>query len=359
MSANPAQPRFGCYIGNIDRSVTLEMLKQVFCQCGTIIDCSLNGREEDPYRYGFIDFATEDDRARAMKYNGYTLVGRKLKVGVSKGNVNKPEGYNNTNTNNSTTNRGGVNLGGTGVGTGRVGVGMNTAGAGGSGIGAGIGTAPSALQTGAAAGGNAASGGGLAPAQQMEAQLLLQLIQQGSLDTANLTESQRALLLAVLPNTGAAVGAAAAAAAIPMQPMNLLQPPLFGAPMWGAMMGMPSQGMMPMNPAMMAAGRSGNAAGFHRGPANPSPSEETLKLREIQRKQFLKVIREETEAYEKKLQERSAKEGRLSGGSDDGEGSSGSESDSGKPLKRRRADKSGGGISDEGGEDEAETSRKD
>ncbi|CCW61273.1 unnamed protein product [Phytomonas sp. EM1] len=109
----------------------------------------------------------------------------------------------------------------------------------------------------------------------------------------------------------------------------------------------------------MAAGRGANAAGFHRGPANPPPSEETLKLREIQRKQFLKVIRDETEAYEKKLQERSAKEGRLSGGSDDGEGSSGSESDSGKPSKRRRHEKSGGGISDDGGEDEAEASRKD
>lgn len=90
MASNPPQ-LFGCYIGNIDRQVTKDILMQLFSQCGTIVDCSLNGSEENPYRYGFIDFATEDERKRAMKFDSFPLAGRKLKVNISKGNVNKPD----------------------------------------------------------------------------------------------------------------------------------------------------------------------------------------------------------------------------------------------------------------------------
>ncbi|KAG5507557.1 hypothetical protein JKF63_06506 [Porcisia hertigi] len=164
MSGTPMQTRFGCYIGNIDRSVTIDMLRQVFCQCGTIIDCSLNGREGDPYRFGFIDFATEDDRSRAMKYNGFTLVGRKLKVGVSKGNVNKPEGF--------TT---GNNVGG---GYQRMGVNRNY-----NNNDAGV------MMMGA---------NGLSPQQQMEARLLLQFLQEGKMDPRQLSPAQQQLLIACL-----------------------------------------------------------------------------------------------------------------------------------------------------------------
>ncbi|CAJ1021299.1 RNA recognition motif. (a.k.a. RRM, RBD, or RNP domain), putative [Leishmania lindenbergi] len=162
MSSTPMQTRFGCYIGNIDRSVTIDMLRQVFCQCGTIIDCSLNGREGDPYRFGFIDFATEDDRARAMKYNGFTLVGRKLKVGVSKGNVNKPEGF----------------ATGNGVGGGHLRMGGNRH----------YNNDGSMMM----------SVNGLSPQQQMEARLLLQFLQEGKMDPRQLSPAQQQLLITYL-----------------------------------------------------------------------------------------------------------------------------------------------------------------
>ncbi|KAG5480993.1 hypothetical protein LSCM1_06667 [Leishmania martiniquensis] len=171
MSGTPMQTRFGCYIGNIDRSVTIDMLKQVFCQCGTIIDCSLNGREGDPYRFGFIDFATEDDRARAMKYNGFTLVGRKLKVGVSKGNVNKPEGF----------------ATGNGIGGGYSRMGGN--------------------RHHQSDGGLMINANGLSPQQQMEARLLLQFLQEGKMDPRQLSPAQQQLLITCLGhgnNTNAA-----------------------------------------------------------------------------------------------------------------------------------------------------------
>ncbi|KPI83729.1 putative Rna-binding protein [Leptomonas seymouri] len=177
MSSVPSQTRFGCYIGNIDRSVTIDMLKQVFCQCGTIIDCSLNGREGDPYRFGFIDFATEDDRARALKYNGFTLVGRRLKVGISKGNVNKPEGYANGNP-------GGSSSSGHGSDRQR--------------------QQPGALGGYRNGGGNEGDGAsglnasGLTTQQQIEARLLLQFLQEGKMDPRQLSPAQQQLLIASL-----------------------------------------------------------------------------------------------------------------------------------------------------------------
>ncbi|KAK7196354.1 RNA-binding protein 29 [Novymonas esmeraldas] len=171
MSTVPGQSRFGCYIGNIDRSVTIDMLKQVFCQCGTILDCSLNGREADPYRFGFIDFASEDDRSRAMKYNGFTLVGRKLKVGVSKGNVNKPDSLAN----------GGMGGGGGGGGYARMGGRAFNGGYGGGG--------PGDMGMDAS---------GLLPQQQMEARLLLQFLQEGKMDPRQLSPAQQQLLITCL-----------------------------------------------------------------------------------------------------------------------------------------------------------------
>ena len=178
MSIAPSQTRYGCYIGNIDRSVTIDMLKQVFCQCGTIIDCSLNGREGDPYRFGFIDFATEDDRARAMKYNGFTLVGRKLKVGISKGNVNKPEGFANGNPGGSSSP--GHNSDRTRQQHGYGGNSNSRSGGGDGEGGAGV------------------NGGGLTTQQQIEARLLLQFLQEGKMDAHQLSPAQQQLLIAAL-----------------------------------------------------------------------------------------------------------------------------------------------------------------
>lgn len=218
-SANTPQ-RFGCYVGNIDRTVTLEMLKQVFSQCGTIIDCSLNGRDEDPYRYGFIDFASEDDRQRAMKYNGFTLVGRKLKVGHSKGNLNsKAEGtggVNNSaarnNNNNADNNSSNTNSNNTAAGRSANGSSepnmtnmppFNF-----------MGMAPNPLMMnpfmnpmGLMAPGMSMPMPMPAPMpivspQQTEAQLLLQLIQQGSMDPRQLTPAQQQLLVNHLSSQG-------------------------------------------------------------------------------------------------------------------------------------------------------------
>lgn len=80
-----SDPRCGCYIGNIDSSVSLELLKQCFQQCGRIVHASLNGKETDPYRFGFIDFASEEERDAALRFDQVELAGRKLKVGRSKG----------------------------------------------------------------------------------------------------------------------------------------------------------------------------------------------------------------------------------------------------------------------------------
>ena len=86
VKVNSSQPdRFGLYVGNVDSSITLEVLKETFSQYGKVIDAALAGRDTDPFRFGFIDFATAEDRDRALNVNGYQLQGRALKVGLSKG----------------------------------------------------------------------------------------------------------------------------------------------------------------------------------------------------------------------------------------------------------------------------------
>ena len=87
-----AEQRFGCYIGNIDSTISLDEFRALFSQCGPIIECSLNGSQDKPFRYGFIDFASEEGRANAKRFDGYSLKGRSLKVNDSKGNVGRPQG---------------------------------------------------------------------------------------------------------------------------------------------------------------------------------------------------------------------------------------------------------------------------
>jgi len=83
------QQRCGIYIGNVDRSVTLEQLKVVFGPCGTILDSSMNGSAENAYRFAFMDFGSEEERQHALRLNGINLANRDLKVAPSKG-VNQP-----------------------------------------------------------------------------------------------------------------------------------------------------------------------------------------------------------------------------------------------------------------------------
>lgn len=226
MTSTSTPQRFGCYVGNIDRTVTLEMLKQVFSQCGTIIDCSLNGRDEDPYRYGFIDFASEDDRQRAMKYNGFTLVGRKLKVGHSKGNLNsKAEntgGVNNNaarnnNNNNSINNNADSNTSNANnvnTSDGRSANGSSEPNMANMSPFNFMGMAPNPLMMNPFMNPMGLMAPGMpmpmpmpAPMpiispQQTETQLLLQLIQQGSMDPRQLTPAQQQLLVNHLSSQG-------------------------------------------------------------------------------------------------------------------------------------------------------------
>ncbi|CAD2222232.1 RNA recognition motif. (a.k.a. RRM, RBD, or RNP domain), putative [Angomonas deanei] len=221
------QPRFGCYVGNIDSSVTLERFKEFFAFCGTIVDASLNGKETDPYRYGFIDFATEEARQKAMKYNGTAIQGRRLKVGISKGNVGKPEGYGNT------------------APAARPPMGHQ---------------APPPME--GDMGGNPMyppmAPNMMDPNMQM---LMMQFLQQNY--QANNMPPQAAANMMASFQMG-------------MPPM--MQPGGYGRGGY-------------MNPA----GRGG----MRGAPANPQPSEEVVKLREIQKQQYLDVVRREAEEYKK------------------------------------------------------------
>jgi splicing factor, arginine/serine-rich 12 len=82
---DPNVRTFGCYVGNIDTSVTLEMLKEFFSQCGRVVNATLNGPETGAYRFGFVDYATEPERDNALRLHNTMLASRPLRVGHSKG----------------------------------------------------------------------------------------------------------------------------------------------------------------------------------------------------------------------------------------------------------------------------------
>lgn len=264
--------RFGCYIGNIDSSVSLDMLKQVFSQCGSILDCSLNGRETDPYRFGFIDFANEGDRDRAIKFNGVTLAGRALKVGVSKGNVNRPNGE-------------------TQAGAGAMPMGMG-----------GMGGMQQHQYH------SAPQQSGPDPATA----LLLQLVQTGAVNPQNLTPEQQSALAAALM---------AQSSGMQMQRPQMQQQ--MQQQQWGA-------------PPMRGGYGGGRGAGGYRQPpsANPPPSDETMKLRAAQKKSFFDVIRKEADKYQSKLQEKMAKKAKRDGSGSDSESSSSSEDEPDRKTSR-------------------------
>lgn len=258
MSA-PGQ-RYGCYIGNIDRSVPLDALKQLFSQCGAIVECSLNGRDTDPFRYGFIDFASEADRDRALKFDGMEIAERRLKVGVSRGNVNRP-------------------LEGQGGYQPRQNM--------------------PPMSMAPPAGGDGASMG-----------LLLQLVQSGAVNFASLNPDQQRQISAVMMQQQSPAGGM----------MGMGGPPM-GGPQghYGGMMGgnggygghqMGGRGGYGMGGPRMGRGMQQSV--------NPPPSEETIMLRQAQRKTFFDVVRKEAERYiEKKKKSRKSGSDSDSGSSDD------------------------------------------
>lgn len=268
--------RYGCYVGNIDSSVTLENLKEVFGQCGKIVDCSLNGRETDPYRYGFIDFASEGDRERALLFNGVAFLGRPLKVGISKGNVNRAE--------QSAAMNGG--MGGSQMG------GMMP---------------PGPFMN--------PMGNMMPPSVDPNTQLLLQLVQSGAINQNSLTPEQKALLTAALQNQGMQ--------APPMMQMN--------GPGYQQGWGGP-QGRGGFGGGFGGGGYGGRGGGYGYRPQGPNPAltPEEIKLREAQRASFLAVVKKQADRYSSKLEAKRAKKG-----SSDSDSSS---SDDERPAKSSRPD---------------------
>lgn len=254
--------RFGCYVGNIDRSVPLEMLKQIFSQCGTIIDCSLKGGDDAPFRYGFIDFATEDGRQKALKFDGLPVKDRKLKVGKSKGNANGMDGPNRRNNPNQQNNMN--DIGGNPM--------SNPLLAGG----------PNAIPPGMNP-----NFAGLSPAQMMQ---LAQMLQGGPPPPGQ------------PPYGGVMGGPPTPPAAMAPMNMNYGQPSM--QPGWGGPA--PMGGFYPPMGPPHGGHRMGGPQ-FVRAPANPPPSAETLKLREKQRGEFFDVVRKDAEKYQKKMAEKAAK----------------------------------------------------
>ena len=75
------------YVGNLPFSVTDDLLKQHFAQAGNVVSAQviidkMSGR---PRGFGFVEMATEDDAANAIKmFNGQQMDGRALTVNVAR-----------------------------------------------------------------------------------------------------------------------------------------------------------------------------------------------------------------------------------------------------------------------------------
>jgi hypothetical protein len=280
-----APVRYGCYVGNIDSTITIEMLRQIFSQCGTILDASLNGKDTDAYRYGFIDFASESDRQRAFKLDGVKFGSRELKVSSSKGNVGKPLGFHQHHHQHQHS------------------------------FGHHMHQHMHHHHHYSAPYGGPMYGGGMpgmgAPVANPQVAMLMQMIQSGAVNPANLTPEQQQM-----------VAAHALASAAP-PPMHM--------------------------PPFVPRGGYGPRGGYHGASRfvspNPPPSEETVKLREVQRKQYFDQVRKQAEKYENKLQSKIAKdataEGRRSASADSARSSAssgGSSSAGEKDEKRQRTE---------------------
>ena len=278
------QSRFGIYIGNVDRSVSLEQLKVLFSQCGNIVDASMNGSAENAYRFAFMDYASENERAQAMRLDGVMLANRPLKVAASKGHVNHS---------------GGGGMGGSRPpqhnGYAQQQQPMH------------YGQQPPMMGGGGYPPQQPYGGMQYMPPQQPSPQVIQQIIAsmqaQGQLRPGQEPTQQQ-------------LQAIAAAALAVQQP-----PPMMGG---GGYPGYPpqQQQMRPPPPS--------------HAPVNPAPTLEAMALRAKQREQYLEKLRSEGERYETKIKKLLARgRGEAGGSGSDSEGSSnGSSSDSDDDEKR-------------------------
>lgn len=91
MSGN--NPRL--YVGNLPYQITSQELQDFFMPAGQVTDVAIvmdreTGRSKG---FGFVEFATEEDAARAQSmFNGAQFRSRTLKVDIAKPRDNKPRG---------------------------------------------------------------------------------------------------------------------------------------------------------------------------------------------------------------------------------------------------------------------------
>lgn len=287
--------RYGIYIGNVDRSVTLDQLKVVFGPCGNIVDSSMNGSAENAYRFAFMDFASDEERQHALRLNGINLANRDLKVAPSKG-VNQPG---------NNAERGPRHQQQAGMGGAPQYGGHHQQQMGG-------GYPPQQY-----GGGYPPQGYPMQPPPQQPSPQVIQSIIATMQAAGQLRPGQEP--------TQQQLQAIATAAIAVQQPQHQQPPPhmMMGGGYPGGAYPHPQQ-QQPMMPM-------GRGAHPHHTPANPPPTMEELALRAKQREQYLGKLRSEGERYEtkiKKLLARGRGEATAGGsGSDSSSSDSSSESD--------------------------------
>jgi RNA recognition motif-containing protein len=55
-----------------------------------VIQITLSGKLFDPikfHRFGFIEFSNEEEAKNALQQSGYELLGKKIKISISKSNI--------------------------------------------------------------------------------------------------------------------------------------------------------------------------------------------------------------------------------------------------------------------------------
>ncbi|KAE8802788.1 polyadenylate-binding protein-interacting protein 9-like [Hordeum vulgare] len=72
------------YVGDIDHTVTEEMLAGLFGICGVVVDCRLCGHPTSGFRFAFIEFQYQEDAFVALHFDGIIIGRRPLKVAPSR-----------------------------------------------------------------------------------------------------------------------------------------------------------------------------------------------------------------------------------------------------------------------------------
>ncbi|KAF7065177.1 hypothetical protein CFC21_071324 [Triticum aestivum] len=72
------------YVGDIDHTVTEQMLAGLFGICGVVVDCRLSGDPTSGFRFAFIEFQHQEDAAIALHLDGIIIGLHPLKVAPSR-----------------------------------------------------------------------------------------------------------------------------------------------------------------------------------------------------------------------------------------------------------------------------------